>query len=241
MIRMRILASVVVAVLALSASASAQDPPRRAATLAVTGTGEAQLKPDFARIFVAVATQSDAVAQAVEANRAATERVLARIQALGVKREDIQTANFQVFQTPPRHGPDGREQRVPRFTARHTLRVIARDIDGVGRLAGEVLATGDVLFQSLIWGLDREEQGADEARRAAVGDARRQAEVYASAAGVKLGRLVEMRDGSVHVPGARESDTSLRMAAAPGPEAPILPPASVRYDATVQMVFEIAP
>jgi uncharacterized protein YggE len=239
---MRILVPALLAALVLSAPAFAQDPALRPATLAVTGTGEAQLKPDFARILVAVGTQADTVAQAVEANRTATERVMTRIQALGLKREDIQSANFQVFQTPPRIGKDGREQPVPRFTVRHQLRVITRDINGVGRLAGEILASGDMTFQSLAWGLDRQEQGADEARRGAVRDARRQAEVYADAAGVRLGRLLEVREGSVHLPAEKEADMSLRMSAADAAtEVPIVPPATVRYEATVQLVFEIAP
>ncbi len=239
------LAALVLAAPAAAQDGSRQDGPRqdgpRPATLAVTGTGEAQLKPDFARIVVAVGTQADTDVQAVDANRAATERVLARIQALGVKREDVQTANFQVFQT-PRHGPDGREQRVPRFTARHQLRIVSREVEGVGRLAGEILASGDMVFQSVTWGLDRQQQGEDEARRAAVGDARRQAEVYAAAAGVRLGRLLEIREGAVHSPGMQEADMPMRMsAAAAAPEVPIVPPATVRHDATVQMVWELAP
>ena len=240
---MRVLVPTLLAAFVVASPALAQDPPPRVATVTVTGTGEVELKPDFARIAVAVLTQADSVAQAVEANRAGVERVLARMQGLGVKREDIQTANFQVFQTPPRHGPDGREQRVPRFTARHLLRVTSRDVAGVGRLAGEILASGDMVFQSLTWGLDREDKGKDEARRAAVNDARRQADVYAAAAGVRLGRLVELREGSVHIAGAPEADATMRMSDghAGAPEVPIVPPASVRYDATVQMVWEIAP
>jgi uncharacterized protein YggE len=238
---MRNLAGAFVAVLSLASPATAQEAARPA-TLAVRGAGEAQLKPDFARILVAVGTQADTVAQAVEGNRVASERVLARIQGLGVKREDIQTANFQVIQTPPRVGPDGREQRVPRFTARHLLRLTTRDIESVGRLAGEILASGDMTFQSLAWGLDREADGADGARRAAVDDARRQAAVYAQAAGVKLGRLLEMRDGSVQSPGMHEADMPMTMRGAPsGPEVPVVPPASLRYESTVQMVWEIAP
>ena len=238
---MRNVLAATLAALLLALPALAQEPARPA-TIAVTGTGEAQLKPDFARIAVAVGTQADTVAQSVESNRVATERVLGRTQALGVKREDILTGNFQVFQTPSRVGPDGREQRVPRFTARHLLRLTSRDVEGVGKLAGEILASGDMTFQSLSWGLERQEQGGDEARRAAVRDARRQAEVYATAAGVKLGRLVEVRDGSAQAHGAPEGDMPMRMSAASGaPEVPIVPPATVRYDASVQMVFEIAP
>lgn len=238
---MRILVLAAAAAFALVAPVHAQDPGPRPATISVNGTGEAELKPDFARILVTVGTQADTVGQAVDANRTATERVLARIQGLGVKREDIRTANFQVFETPQRVDRDGREIKAPRFTAEHQLRIVTRDIEGVGRLSGELLASGDMTFQSLAWGLDRQEAGEDQARRNAVGDARRQAQVFAEAAGVKLGRLVEIRDGSVH-PYAPERDMPMRMSAAKAAEAlPIVPPATVRYSANVQMVWEIAP
>ena len=63
------------AALVASASAAAQQPPRPP-SISVTGSGEAELKPDFARIFVTVGTQADTIAQAVDLNRAATERAL---------------------------------------------------------------------------------------------------------------------------------------------------------------------
>jgi uncharacterized protein YggE len=237
---MRVLTMALVAALGLAVPASAQDREPRPATIGVTGTGEAELKPDFARILINVGTQADAVAQAVDANKTATERVLARMQGLGVKREDIRTVNFQVFQTPPRIGPDGRELKTPRFTVNHQLRIVSRDIEGVGRLTGEIVASGDLSFQSVAWGLDRPQEAGDEARREAVSDARRQAEVYAAAAQVKLGRLMEIRDGSAQ-PYAAEADMPMAMRAKAPDAVPIVPPATVRYGATVQMVWEIAP
>ncbi|WP_114943519.1 SIMPL domain-containing protein [Microvirga calopogonii] len=226
--------------LAVPAFAQAPAPAQREPTISVMGTGEAELKPDFARIHVTVATQADTVAQATAANNTATERVLARIQGLGIKREDIRTANFQVFQTPPQVGPDGKEIKTPKFSANHQLRITTRDLDGVGRLAGEILASGDMTFQSVTFGLDRQEEGGDKAREAAVRDARRQAEVYAAAAGVSLGRLLEIRDGSAQ-PFEPQPDMRMSMAMAKGAESvPIVPPATIRYTANVQLVWEMA-
>lgn len=215
----------------------------RPATVSVTGTGEAELKPDFARIRVLVGTQADTVAQATEANRTASEQVLKRLQALGIKQEDIRTLNLQVFQTPPRLGPDGRELKVPRFTVSHQLRIVSRTIDGIGRLAGEILAVDNLSLQSVSWGLDRQAEGEDQARREAVRDAKRQAETYATAAGVSLGRLTEIRDGSVQILGDQEQGMpAMRMAAGALAEPlPVVPPATIRYTANVQMVWEIAP
>jgi uncharacterized protein len=234
------------ALLALSLASPAlaqvgqQVPAPRQPTISVMGTGEAELKPDFARIHVTVETRADTVAQASAANGTATERVLARIQGLGIKREDIRTANFQVFQTPQQVGPDGKEVKTPKFSAHHQLRITSRDLDGVGRLAGEILASGDMTFQSVSFGLDRQEEGGDRAREAAVRDARRQAEIYAAAAGVSLGRLLEIRDGSAQ-PFEPQPDMRMSMAMAKGAESvPIMPPATIRYTANVQLVWEMA-
>jgi uncharacterized protein len=239
---MRLVPFAAVALLAFAAPALAQNATvPREPTISVMGTGEAELKPNFARVFVTVATQADTVAQAASTNRTATERVLARIESLGVKRDDIQTSNFQVFRTPQQVGPDGKEVKEPRFSANHQLRITTRDLDGVGRLAGEILASGDMTFQSVTFGLDRQEEGGDRAREAAVRDARRQAEVYATAAGVTLGRLVEIRDGSAQ-PFEPQPEMRMQMALAKGADAaPIVPPATIRYTASVQMVWEIAP
>jgi len=229
--------------LALAAPAFAQTPTPRQPTISVMGTGEAELKPDFANLLVRVEAEAPTVAQASSANNAATERVLARIQSLGIKREDIQTVNFQVFKVePPQENlpRSPKDKDMPKFAAQHQLRIKTRDLDGVGRLAGEILASGDMTFQSVSFGLDRQEEGGDKAREAAVRDARRQAEVFATAAGVALGRLIEIRDGSAQ---PFEPQPMMRMQMAAAKEAntvPLVPPATIRYTANVQLVWELA-
>jgi uncharacterized protein len=225
--------------LALAAPAAAQPAAPRVPTVAVTGTGEVELKPDLARILVTVGTQADSATQAADLNRAATDRVLARLQGLAVKRDDIRTMNVQVFPTPPRTRPDGSEAKVPRFTASHQLRIVTRDIDGVGRLAGEILASGDMTLQGIAFGLEKDGEADDQARREAVKDARHQAEILAEAAGVHLGRLVEIRNGAG--PGVRFKDEMAPMAAMRSQELSVVPPATVRTSATVEMVWEMAP
>lgn len=235
--RIRDLAAGLIALLnAVVPAASQQVPPRPA--IAVTGTGEVELKPDFARLLLSIDTVADSVALATASNRTASERVLARMETLGVKRSDIQTANLQVYRVPRGDGPS---DRAMRFAVSHQLRITAREIEAVGRLTGDILAIEGVGFRSVTWGMDRSDSGRDEARRAAVKDAQRQAQVYAEAAGVKLGPLVEIRDGAVQAFGAEEAAAPMRMSASQDTSFPVVPPASVRYSASVQMVWEIVP
>ncbi|WP_262029658.1 SIMPL domain-containing protein [Microvirga sp. Mcv34] len=238
---MRLAVAAALAALSLASPAFAQTPTPRQPTISVMGTGEAELKPDFATIVVMVETEGDAVPKVVAANKKSSDEAIARIEALGVKKDDVRTQNFQVFETPIRTDKNGNEIKVPKFTAQHRLRIKLTNLDEVGRIAGEILSGSNMLFQSVSFGLERQEQGGDAARRAAVKDARRQAELYADAAGVSLGKLLEIGAGSAQ-PYTMEATIPMgrAMAAKTAPEAPIVPPATLRYSANIQMVWEIA-
>ncbi|MCG6121709.1 MAG: SIMPL domain-containing protein [Microvirga sp.] len=221
----------------VAAAAHAQNAP---ALISVMGEGEIERAPDFATIHVSVSSAADTVAEAVEANNSATERALAHFTERGVAREDVQTVQFQVYETPERFNPDGSPISRPAFTATHQLSVVTRDVDGVGALAGEILALETMTFQSIAWGLDRTAEAQDEARRLAVADARRQAEVLSEAAGVTLGAIARISDAAMS-PGLRsEMDAApmMRMSAAAS-AVPIVPPAFVRYGASVRIDWEI--
>lgn len=207
--------------------------------VSVIGSGEVERVPDFARIFITVTNQAESVGEAVAANNEATARALSRLQELGVDRDDIQTSNFQVFDTPERRDRNGNLQPAPAYTASHQLRVITRDIDAVGQLAGEVLALEGMTFQSIAWGLDRSEEAQDDARRRAVADARRQAEVLVEAAGVVLGEIRQISEGHVSIAPRQEADQMMMMRSA-AQAVPIVPPAFLRYAASVRIEWEIS-
>lgn len=236
---MRLNLAAALAILALASPAVAQQS--RPGTITISGSGAVELKPDFATIVVLVQTEADTVPKVVAANKAASDEALGRLQALGIKKDDVSTRSFQVALTPPRVDKAGNETKVPRFTAMHRLQIKIADVESVGRVAGEVLSGSTMLFQSVSFGLNRQDEGGDEARRAAVQDARRQASVFAAAAGVTLGRLLEIRDGSARGDSDVSPALAMRAKAADSAEAPIVPPASVRYMADVTMVWEIAP
>lgn len=230
-----IAAAVMIPLAVVAAPALAQQPGPP--VVSVTGTGEIERVPDFARIYISVTNQADTVGEAVAANNDATSRALSRLAELGVAREDILTSNFQVFDTPERRDRDGNILPTPAYSASHELRVVTNDIDGVGQLAGEVLALEGMTFQSIAWGLDRSEEAQDEARRLAVADARRQAEVLTEAAGVAIGPIRQISEGHVSIGPRPEMDQMMMRSAAQA--VPIVPPAFVRYGASVRVDWEL--
>ena len=84
------LMAIAVAFLALAPQARAEN---RAGVIAVTGSGSIERAPDYAQIHVTVTTAAPQVPEAVDANNVRTQEVLARLEAIGVAREDIRTAS----------------------------------------------------------------------------------------------------------------------------------------------------
>ncbi|GGK33764.1 SIMPL domain-containing protein [Salinarimonas ramus] len=210
----------------------------QAGRIVVTGIGEVERAPDFARVFVAVTNRGDSVAEVVKANRLATEEALATIEARGIAREDVSTSNFQVYETPEEYDRNGNPRTVPPYTATHQLEIVLRDVDTVGAFAGEILALEAMTFQSIGWGLERSEEAQEEAMRLAVADARRQAEVLAQAAGVALGAIRQIGNGDVGGGPMPEMDRVMMRASA-APAVPIVPPAQLTFTARIGMEWSI--
>ena len=243
---MRLAVAAALAALTLASPALAPSPSRRdRRRSASSGTGEAELKPDFARIH------RDRRRPQGDDGRPGGRRRTTRHPSGSspASRRSASSAtisapqNFQVFQTPQQVGRTGKEvEDAEVHSAHHRLQITTRDLDGVGRLAGEILASGDMTFQSVSFGLDRQEEGGDKAR-----DAR-----PCAMPAVRPRSMQRRRESAWAVSSrsatARPSPSSRsRTCACPwrwprrAESAPIVPPATIRYTANVQLVWEIAP
>jgi uncharacterized protein YggE len=223
----------------LMVAAPAQADTAREGRIVVSGSGTIERAPDYANIHVAVTTRSETVVEAVDANNAAVEAALERLESRGIAREDIETAGFRVFETPDYRRNDDPAREAPSFTATHQLRIKTRDIAEVGTLAGDILGLDGMTFQGLDFALDDDKDARDDARRRAVEDATRQARVLAEAAGVSLGRLMLVGDAATSAVAPRSEGLMMARMDAATP-VPIVPPANLGYEASVRMEWAIA-
>src|SRR5690606_23885921 len=107
------------ALLAQGAQGGAQDPIPQIFT---TGTGEAQVTPDRARIDVAVETRGPTAAAASTENARITTAVLARVKALGITDQQLSSWGYNVHPEYDYSRPEGRP-RIIGYIARNTVRV----------------------------------------------------------------------------------------------------------------------
>lgn len=119
------------------------------------------------------------------------------LKGAGVAPEDIQTGQLSVS---PRHADmqrtrPGEPPEVVGYRVVNEVAVTVRDLDGLGRLLDRVVSAGANRINAIGFGLDDDTEKADEARRRAVDDARRRADVLAEAAGVRLDRILRISEG----------------------------------------------
>jgi uncharacterized protein len=164
-----------------------------ASTITVTGTGTSTAVPDMATLMIGVTTQGETAAVALTANSAAVEAVIARLTASGIEARDLQTSNLSI--NPNWSNTASGTSEIAGYVATNMLTVRVRSLDGLGVVLDAAVADGANTLNGLTFGLTAPEPALNDARKAAIADARSKAELLVTAAGMKLGRIVTITEG----------------------------------------------
>jgi uncharacterized protein YggE len=157
------------------------------ASLIVEGVGRASAMPDLARIVVHVTSQGKRANDARKACAQQAETILGQLARVGVPREDMRTALYEVEQI-----RDGRKRDVPVIGCRAStsIAVTLHKPEELGRVIEEALETGPDVAWTAAFDLSSESEVKAEALGEAVKDARRKAGKMAAAAGLQIKRVV---------------------------------------------------
>ena len=183
-----------VALPALAQAAESLPPPR----IVVTGEGEAAVAPDLALLSLAVMREAKTAREALDANNDAMAAVLAAMKSFGTADRDLQTAGIQIN---PRYNytnkPDGsQEAELVAYQVTNTLSVRVRDIDKTGDILDKAVSLGVNQGGGISFTNEDPAAAVTEARKKAVADAIAKAKTLAEAAGVSVGRVLEITDQS---------------------------------------------
>lgn len=233
-------------VLALAATpALAQEPPPpppRAATFALSGEGLVSARPDLAIVRSGVVSEGKTAREALDANTQAMAKLVASIKSAGIEDRDIATSNFSVqpryIHSERRNGTQ-EPPRIDGYEVRNTVTVRVRDLGKLGGVLDTAVSEGANQIEGLSFDISEKAGLLAEARKKALADARAKAELYAEAAGVKLGRLRELSEQQFGGP-PRPMMRMEAMAAAPQADVPIeAGEQDIRVN--ISTVWEIAP
>jgi uncharacterized protein YggE len=193
-------AAIVVVAMTAAPAARAQQPPAQAdAGVIVTGEGSVSVAPDYAEIRSGVTTRAKTAKEATDTNAKLMTAISAALVSAGIAQKDIQTSQFSlqpVYEPQQANAPP----KLAGFSVSNQVEVTIREVDKVGDILDRLVTTGATNIGSIEFLHSDPSKVLDQAREAAMADARRKAEVYARAAGVSLGPVVWITEDGGFVP-----------------------------------------
>src|SRR6266516_2252192 len=163
-----------------------QSPP--AGRVIVIGEGGVSVTPDCAQIGSGVTTRAKTVKEATDANSKSMAAITKALLESGVAQRDIQTSRFSVQ---PVYAPQEprTEPKLAGYSVSNQVRVKIRQIDKVGEVLDHLVTAGVTDIGNVEYLVSEPSKALDQAREAAIAEARHKAEVYAHASVIQLGRV----------------------------------------------------
>lgn len=233
------LALATTAMIAVPFAALADETPRP--RIMVTGEGEAAIAPDTAVLSLVVMEEKPTAREALTANNESMARVLDGMKKAGIADRDLQTSGFNIE---PRYvypeNKDGKQQpeapKIVGYAVSNSLSVRVRDLKKVGEILDQSVSLGVNQGGNLVFTNDKPDAILEEARKKAVASAISKAKTLSTAAGVELGKIVQISEQSRNPrPMPMAQSKMMAMAADSVPVAA----GENTYNVTVDVTFEL--
>lgn len=224
------------------AAAQAAAPQRTifdTTTLDLGAEGVVKAAPDMATVTLGV-TASAATAQA--ASQAEAQKMTAVVSALkarGIEARDIQTSGLSLNAS--YEFPQNAPRKLTGYEASNRVTIRVRDLARTGPVLDAVVASGANDIQGIAFGLSDPKPLQTEARLQAVSALTAKAQLYASATGMKIVRLVNLTEGSDGAPPPMPMFKAMSARAAAAEAVTPVEGGEIEVRATVTATYELAP
>lgn len=213
------------------AATAATDPGALVPYLRFSGTGTVTVKPDLAVISVSAGGTAKTSRDALERATKKLEAVQAKLKALGVADDDLQTSGNYTYQ----------DYDSKNWRAELSLTVKVRDINQAGKLLAEANAAGADSVSGPSFSVEDSHAAYAQALRKAIEDARAKAEAAAAQLGVRVTGVVSVDDQSGGGPIlAYAADAAMEKSVGGAPTPVPINPGTQDVSATVSVVFNYA-
>lgn len=233
----------VLTLLLLCAAPAYTQPHEPSPMITVVGTGTAEVAPDMAVVQLTVTREAETARAALDANSAAMTKVLASLRDEGIAERDLQTSNFSIqpkYVYPSKQSQDAdRTPKIVGYTVRNGLTVRVRDLEKLGGIIDKSVTLGVNQGGNITFTNDDPANTIAEARKRAVADARKKAQTLAEAAGVSLGKIVQISEHSGRVSPMPIMQADMMASRAAAESVPVAAGESA-YQVTVNMSYAIS-
>ena len=162
--------------------------------LAVVGEGKVEVTPDTAYIDAGITiNKASSVSEAQKSINETNNKIIDALRGIGIEKADIKTSNYSIN---PNYKYENNENRVDGYNGSVTIEIKVRN----PQLASQVMETTTTAGANQISGsrfvVDKPELYREEARNAAIKNAKDQAQKIAKDLGIKLGKITNIVESS---------------------------------------------
>ena len=204
-------------------------------TVSVTGLGVVKARPDTASISIGVISEGDTARTALDKNTAAMSRVNVELKGQKIKPEDIQTTSFSVrpkFQ----YFKDGKPPAITGYRVVNSVRITVRDLKNLGTVLDQAVSLGSNQINGIQFFIAESAALENQARVKAVKNARGKANLYATSAKAKLGKVLTISEQFI----SRPPQPKFRMARSKSPARSVpIAPGEQKIQAQLNVVWEL--
>lgn len=162
-------------------------------TLTVQGMGMVRVDADLVTVSMGARETAPDVVTAQSSVNAKMEAMIAALREAGIALKDMSTGCIGIY---PNYDYTENQERIVNYTANNTLVFKVSDVNGVGAYIDAAFAAGANTMDFVNFSVTDTAEAGDKALELAVESAKSKAAKLAAAAGVTLGRIVEIRDSS---------------------------------------------
>ncbi len=200
-------------------------------TLTVTGVGTVVGVPDKAVFSVGVQVVGTSPGEVLNESRARSESVQEALRALGIPERKIQTTHYNMHTERYPTGPD-QQPTETRYVATTGLRIDLADLERLDAVISTATDAGATELWGIQFGVSDSAARHDQARIAALEDARRKAEEIATAQGMSIVGIQSISTNQQASPGLFESVQPLGRGGSGG-----VSPGELEFREAVTVVF----
>ncbi len=165
----------------------------------VQGTGKATAIPDTALISLGITKTATSITEAQNQTNRIANKILDDLKKLGIEDKNIKTTNYSVY---PNYDYTSRGQKPNGYTVTENIEVKIKPIEKVNQAIDSTTADGANIVGGVSFVLDDavKKDIEEKARKEAVANAKEKAESLSNAAGIRLGKIIDVQESSAGVP-----------------------------------------
>lgn len=171
----------------------AQTTPVNGATgISVNGTGAVAVKPDVVRMSIGVQEKAATVTEAQKKTAEKSKTLTEALKKAGIKEEDIKTEGYNIF--PEYRYENNQPPVLTGYAVSNQLSIVIREVEKAGDIIDAATTAGANQLSGISFSLEDNAKALEQARLAAMDDARKKAEQLATGGKVQVGSVVKITE-----------------------------------------------